>query len=76
MVSSENCRHPHRPIQDGVKGAFFPQQIHAHLRENNPEHAKANIAVQPPTALGTQGFSSAYHTHLPKSVGSLADWEA
>lgn len=34
-------------LQDGVKGTFSCQQVHAYLRENNPEYAKANIALLP-----------------------------
>jgi len=71
-----------------VKSASSPQQTHAHLRENNPECAQANIIllphwVWPLTELGTEGFSSvvfavddkAHHIHLLKSVRSLAAWE-
>ena len=74
-------------LQDGVKGAFPSQQIHSHLCENNPEYAKASIAllprwIRPPTELGTQGYSSVVfavddknqHMHLLKNVRTLAAW--
>jgi len=72
-------------LQDGVKGVFPSQQIHSHLCKNNPEYAKASIAllprwICPPTELGTQGYSSVVfavddknqHMHLLKNVRTLA----
>ena len=77
----------HTDLQDGVKGAFPFQQIHSHLCENNPEYAKASIAlllcwIRLSTELGIQGYSSVVfvvdnknqHMHLLKNVQTLVAW--
>lgn len=69
-------------LQDGVRAHSPPTDPRTPQRLNNPEHAKANIAlllcwVRPPTELGTLGFSvvgKAHHTHLLKNLRSLATW--
>jgi len=32
-------------LQDGIKSTFSCQQVHAYLRENNSQYAKANIEL-------------------------------
>lgn len=45
------------------KGAYSPQTIHEHLRENNPKYAKLNVVmlprwVRPESEIANQAYSS------------------